>query len=115
MGVEPAILYDEAYEAYGGGYRAYRPTSSCAIFSIFEVPAIIVLVCLAIITARSARLIRLIENHQPEIPLLPPQKMVVLDRHIDGNAVMLRTVVAAVDCVVHKESIKTELGSEQNV
>jgi len=101
--------YDDGYDGAYAGYDAYPDT--CAIVSMFEVPSIILLICLTIITSRLAWLLRLIENSQPEIPLMSPQKMVVMVQHVDRDMVVPTTVVADED----KEQTKTELGSEQNV
>jgi len=94
--------------AYDDGYDG----ASCAIVSTFEVPSIILLICLTIITSRLAWLLRLIENSQPEIPLMPPQKMVVMVQHVDRDMVVMPTTVVADE---DKEQTKTDLGSEQNV
>merc|ERR1712224_1022389 len=104
--------YDDGYDGAYAEYDAYPDTSSCAIVSTFEVPSIILSICLTIIISRLAWLLRLIENSQPEIPLMPPQKMVVMVQHVDKNMVVVPTTVVADE---DKEKTKTELGSEQNV
>lgn len=61
------------------------------MLATFEVPTLILLLCLIVTTARSAWLLREIEQGQPDIALLPPNKMVVQD--VPENMMMMRAAV----------------------
>lgn len=122
--------YHNRYSYYGDvDYRKYSTdgyhydTSSttttipsnprCGVFSAFEVPTLLLLLSLVIITMRTAHLVCQIENNQPDIELLPPNKMVVQDIPNSAMVTPREVTIVSEPCdVAAKETSERE--SEQN-
>merc|ERR1712187_661884 len=77
------------------GYSDYVFQYTCALLLPYKIPSLILLFSLVIITARLAWSVRQTEKHQPDIAVLPQNKMVTL--YTESTVVGMASVVGSGD------------------